>query len=121
MSSLARQIKTGNLTAVIRRHLAERGDWYSVQLKRGCKTEDGWRGTDNLGRDDLLAAKLLDPAHTWNMHRLAADARGRKPADDVTLKSPGQGRPGRPPSRLNPVPSRPAWPRSASPSPPSPS
>ncbi len=49
--------------------------------------EDGWRETDNLGYEDMLpAAKLLDLAHTWVMHQLAADAKGRKQADPVTAR-----------------------------------
>jgi hypothetical protein len=49
MSQPAHKIRISNLTAVIWRNLAERGNWYSVQLTRGYKTDDGWRNTDNLG------------------------------------------------------------------------
>lgn len=81
------KIKIENITAVIWRNLGEKGNWYSVQLTRGYKTDDGWRNTDNLGFQDLLtAAKALDLAHTWIMHQLAADAKGRKQADNVTAK-----------------------------------
>ena len=87
MSQPAHKIRIQNLTAVIWRNLAERGNWYSVKLTRSFKTDDGWRETDNLGYDDLLpAAKLADLAHTWIMHQLAADAKGRKQADGVTAK-----------------------------------
>ena len=54
---------------------------------RSFMLEDGWRETDNLGYEDMLpAAKLLDLAHTWVMHQLAADAKGRKQADPVTAR-----------------------------------
>ncbi|OWK42127.1 hypothetical protein [Fimbriiglobus ruber] len=75
----AHKIRIGSLQSTIWRNLAERGNWYSVKLTRGFKTEEGWRETDNLGSDDLLpAAKLLDLAHTWILHQLAADSKGRK-------------------------------------------
>ena len=75
----AHKIRIGSLQATIWRNLAERGKWYSVKLTRGFKTDEGWRETDNLGFEDLLpAAKLLDQAHTWIQHQLAADAKGRK-------------------------------------------
>jgi hypothetical protein len=87
MTSPAHKLKIGNLTAVIWRNLGERGNWYSVQLTRGYRTDDGWRKPNGLGFDALLAAgKLLDQAHTWIGHQLATDAKGRKQADGVTAK-----------------------------------
>ena len=87
MSNPAFKIRIGSLQATIWRNLAERGNWYSVKLTRGYKVEDSWRETDNLGSDDLLpAAKLLDMAHTWILHQLEADRKGRKPSDQVTAK-----------------------------------
>lgn len=41
---------------------------YSVKLCRLYKEKDSdeWRTTDSLGKEDLLvAAKVLDQAHTW--------------------------------------------------------
>ena len=79
MSSPAHKVRIGSLQATIWRNLAEKGNWYSVKLSRGYKTDEGWRETDNLGHDDLLpAAKLLDLAHTWVLHQLEADRKGRK-------------------------------------------
>lgn len=87
MTTPAHKLRIGSLQATIWRNLAERGNWYSVKLTRGYKTDDGWRETDNLGYEDCMpAAKLLDMAHTWIMHQLAADAKGRKQADNVTAK-----------------------------------
>lgn len=66
MSSPAHKLRIGSLQATIWRNLAEKGNWYSVKLSRGYKTDEGWRETDNLGYEDCLpAAKLLDLAHTW--------------------------------------------------------
>ena len=85
MSSPAHKLRIGALQATIWRNLAEKGNWYSVKLTRGYKVEEGWRETDNLGLDDLLAAsKLLDMAHTWILHQLAADNKGRKESQQTT-------------------------------------
>ena len=79
MTQPAHKLRIGSLQATIWRNLAEKGNWYSVKLTRGYKTDDGWRETENLGFEDLLAAaKLLDQAHTWIGHQLDADRKGRK-------------------------------------------
>lgn len=79
MTSPAHKIRIGSLQATIWRNAGDKGNWYSVQLTRGYKVDEGWRETDNLGFDDLLAAaKLLDQAHTWITHQLEADRKGRK-------------------------------------------
>ena len=81
MTSPAHKLRIGTLQATIWRNLGDNGNWYSVKLTRGYKTDEGWRETDNLGYDDLLpAAKLLDMAHSWVMHQLDADRKGRKQA-----------------------------------------
>ena len=86
MSTPANKIRIGSLQATIWRNAAEKGDWYSVQLARGYKTDDGWRDSDRLGSDDLLpAAKLLDQAHSWIVQQLAADAKSRRDAEHVAL------------------------------------
>jgi hypothetical protein len=37
-----------------------------------------------LGQDDLLAAaKLLDMAHTWILHQLEVDCKGRKQSEQA--------------------------------------
>lgn len=78
MSTPAHKIRISNLTAVVWRNAGEK-TWYSVQLTRSYKADDGWRETDSLGPDDLLsAAKLLDLAHTWVMHQSEADRKARK-------------------------------------------
>jgi hypothetical protein len=79
-TSPAHKIRIGALQATIWRNSGTNGAWYSVQLTRSYKaSDDDWRETDSLGHDDLLpAAKLLDLAHTWVMHQLDADRKGRK-------------------------------------------
>jgi hypothetical protein len=82
MTSPAHKLRIGTLQATIWRNPGDKGNWYSVKLTRGYKVEDGWRETDNLGYDDLLAAaKLLDQAHTWIGHQLDADRKGRKQSE----------------------------------------
>lgn len=78
MSSPAHKIRISNITAVIWRNTGEK-TWYSVQVSRSYKVDDGWRDTEALGFDDLLtAAKVLDLAHTWVMHQMEADRKARK-------------------------------------------
>lgn len=78
MSQPAQKIRISNISAVIWRNVGEK-TWYSVQVSRSFKTDDGWRDTEALGYDDLLtAAKVLDLAHTWIMHQMDADRKGRK-------------------------------------------
>lgn len=85
MSTPAHKIRISNLQATIWRNPGDKGDWYSVKLTRGYKVEDGWRETDNLGHEDLLpSAKLLDMAHTWIMHQLESDRKGRKASEQTT-------------------------------------
>ena len=75
----AHKIRLGTLQVTIWRNTGQNGTWYSVTPSRGYKADEGWRETDSLGSDDLLAmAKLLDLAHTWVMHQQQADAKARK-------------------------------------------
>ncbi|MBI3408194.1 MAG: hypothetical protein HY040_07545 [Planctomycetes bacterium] len=82
MTSPAHKIRIGNLQAVIWRNASDKGTWYSVQCSRSYKADDdAWRETDSLGHEDLLPmAKLLDLAHTWIMHQVAADRKAKKEA-----------------------------------------
>jgi hypothetical protein len=81
----AHKIRIGALQATIWRNTSDKGPWYSVQVSRSYKAgDDEWRETDSLGHDDLLpAAKLLDLAHTWVLHQLDADRKGRKQAQQA--------------------------------------
>ncbi|MBA4191782.1 MAG: hypothetical protein C0467_27700 [Planctomycetaceae bacterium] len=58
LSTPAHKIRFGTLQATIWRNHAENGPWYSVKLTRGSKADEGWRETDNLCSDDLLAAAI---------------------------------------------------------------
>ena len=72
------------LYVTIWRNSGEKGSWYSVIPSRGYKQGDDWKETDSLNADDLLPmAKLLDLAHTWVMHQLEADRKGRKQAEQA--------------------------------------
>lgn len=78
MTQPAFKARISTLTAVVWRNAGDT-PWYSVRLTRGYKTDDGWRESDALGYDDLLAAaKLLDQAHTWIGRQLDADRKARK-------------------------------------------
>ncbi len=82
MSQPAHKIRSGPLQVTIWRNRGENGNWYTAIPSRGYKRDDGWKETDSLGFDDLLAmAKLLDLAHTWIMHQHQADAKGRKESE----------------------------------------
>ena len=63
----AHELRIGAIKATIWGHETANGQRYNVVLGRLYKdAEDAWQTSDNLGRDDLLvAAKLLDQAHTW--------------------------------------------------------
>ena len=79
MSKPAHKIRNGVLQVTIWRNHGEKGNWYSVNLSRSYKVDEGWRETDALGQDDLLpAAKLLDQAYDWIGDQQRADAKARR-------------------------------------------
>jgi len=86
MSQPAHKIRTGVLQVTIWRNASDKGNWYSVVPSRSYKQgEDTWKETDSLGFDDLLTmAKLFDLAHSWIMHQLEADRKGRKASEQTT-------------------------------------
>ena len=58
------------------------GVYYTATLSRVYKdAENNWQSTERLGRDDLLiAAKVLDRAHTWICDMLQSQgASGQSP------------------------------------------
>ncbi len=84
MAQPAHKIRRANLQVVIWRNTSENGTWYSVNLSRSYKVDEGWRETDSLGQDDILSAiKLLDQADTWMMHQYAADRKARKESEQA--------------------------------------
>ncbi|WZO97246.1 hypothetical protein EP7_004270 [Isosphaeraceae bacterium EP7] len=65
-------IRMGRIRASIWGNQNEHGVFYSVKISRSYQDGEGWKSTDNFGRDDcLLAAKVLDMAHTWICQTLA--------------------------------------------------
>jgi hypothetical protein len=63
-------VKLGLIEAAIWRNETEGKPRFNVTVRRLYSVEEEgqrkWRSTDSFGRDDLLvAAKVLDLAHTW--------------------------------------------------------
>jgi hypothetical protein len=60
------EIRLGRIKASIWENQTENGSRYNVTIARLYKTNGDWQSSASLGRDDLLlAAKVLDMAHTW--------------------------------------------------------
>ena len=62
------EVRLGAIKAAIWANESEEGGVrYNVTVGRLFKDDEGqWRTSESLGRDDLLvAAKVLDKAHTW--------------------------------------------------------
>ena len=55
------------IKAAIWENESHNGPWYSVQISRLYKNDDGkWKQVDSFGRHDLpLVAKVADQTHTW--------------------------------------------------------
>ena len=73
------EVRLGAVKAAIWSNESEEsGVWYNVTMGRLYKDDEGqWRTAEGLGRDDLLvAAKVLDLAHTW----ICEQGRGSEPA-----------------------------------------
>lgn len=71
------EVRFGVIRAAIWANQTEHGVMYNVTLSRSYKTSEGeWRDSDSFGRDDLLvAAKVLDEAHTWICNEQRRDRR----------------------------------------------
>jgi len=88
MSQPAHKIRRGVLQVTIWRNSGEKGTWYSANLTRSYKVDEGWRETDSLGQDDLLpAGKLLDMADTWIVQQTQADAKARKASEQAAAEA----------------------------------
>ena len=60
------EIRFGLIKACIWHNLTRAGERYNVTLTRLFKNGDTWKESNHFGRDDLLvAAKVLDLAHSW--------------------------------------------------------
>jgi hypothetical protein len=74
------EIRLGSVKAAIWAHETEAGLRHNVTVARLYKDAEGrWKSTDSLGREDLLlAAKVLDLAHSW----ICLEAKGPESAID---------------------------------------
>ena len=60
------EIRMGRVKAAIWRNENDSGSWFSVQITRIYKTEEGWETSNSFSRDELpLVSKVADLAHTW--------------------------------------------------------
>ena len=55
----AATIRDGNLKATVWRNASDSGPWYSVDLIRSYKTDDGWQDTTSMRSDDLPRIAFL--------------------------------------------------------------
>jgi hypothetical protein len=61
-----REWRLGRVKCSAWRNESDKGPWFSVKLTRLYRTDDGWKASPSLGRDDLLpAAKLCEEAALW--------------------------------------------------------
>ena len=66
MSKPVHEVRLGLIKAAIWHNLTRVGERYNVTLTRLYRNGDLWKESMHFGRDDLLlAAKVLDLAHTW--------------------------------------------------------
>lgn len=73
------EVRFGLIKASIWHNLTRAGERYNVTLTRLFRNGDQWKESTHLGRDDLLiAAKVLDHAHSW-IHQ--QDRPERSPSD----------------------------------------
>lgn len=60
------EVRFGLIKASIWHNLTRAGERYNVTLTRLFRNGDQWKESTHFGRDDLLvAAKVLDHAHSW--------------------------------------------------------
>ena len=70
MSKPVHEIRFGLIKAAIWHNMTRSGERYNVTLTRLYRNGDLWKESTHFGRDDLLvAAKVLDLAHTWIFHQ----------------------------------------------------
>jgi hypothetical protein len=60
------EIRLGLIKASVWLNMTRAGERYNVTICRLYRNGDVWSQSSHFGRDDLLvAAKVLDMAHTW--------------------------------------------------------
>ena len=66
MSKPVHEVRLGLIKAAIWHNLTRVGERHNVTLTRLYRNGDVWKESTHFGRDDLLlAAKVLDLAHSW--------------------------------------------------------
>jgi hypothetical protein len=71
-------IRFGLIKGEIFRRDTTSGAFFNVKLTRMFRNGDQWKESHQFGRDDLLvAAKVLDLAHSWIFSHSAATNKGR--------------------------------------------
>jgi hypothetical protein len=82
MTSPAQKFRIGTVSVIVWRNAGKELPWYSVQIQRSYKNgDDEWRQTDALGFEDtLVAAKLLDQAHSFIAEAMQSDRKAKKDA-----------------------------------------
>ena len=74
MSKPIHEIRLGLIKAAIWHNLTRAGERHNVTLTRLFRNGDTWKESNHFGRDDLLlAAKVLDLAHSWIYQQDRAD------------------------------------------------
>ena len=77
------EIRIGLIKAAIWHNQTRAGERYNVTLIRLFKNGDVWSQSSHLGRDDLLvAAKVLDMAHTWIYQQDRAEKAASEQSDE---------------------------------------
>jgi hypothetical protein len=73
------------ITAAIWRNETAKGSAYSVTIQRSYKNAEGeWKSSDSLNESDLLlAAKVLDQAHTEISKLRASDRQAQQPDEQA--------------------------------------
>ena len=60
------EVRLGSVKATIWANDTQAGIRHNITLAKLYRDGDAWKTTPTLGRDDLLvAAKVLEMAHTW--------------------------------------------------------
>jgi hypothetical protein len=66
MSTPIHEVRLGLIKAAIWQNQTRVGERHNVTLTRLYRNGDVWKESTHFGRDDLLlAAKVLDLAHSW--------------------------------------------------------
>jgi hypothetical protein len=84
-SKPVKHLRAWPLSVAIWRNIGDdKRAWYSVTMERSYKSDSGYESTASLNKDDLLlAAKLIDRAHSEILNMERADHAARKAAGEA--------------------------------------